>query len=241
MSDLAGPLAQRLDVVKVGPGSCAALEHAHASPRRRPPGCAGSPAHPGQPAGSVPRPAPARSGPGPPGERGRQVKHGLASRAGRAATQMHEAARICGHEGVGVRDACQLLVGHRHGDLRLADRERPAEAAAQIRPWQCNELRAGAVPASAGARRRSRARAACGTSRGRQASTLHCGRGASAQPGRGRRRAPRSRRGSRQADPADSGRPWSRRSRMGRRRDGPGRRLGRTCGRRGGPRRDGRR
>jgi hypothetical protein len=63
---------------------------------------------------------------------------------------MHEAARICGHEGICAASACQLLVGHRHGDLRLADRKRPAEATAQIRPWQWDEPRAGAFQQAAG-------------------------------------------------------------------------------------------
>jgi hypothetical protein len=41
--------------------------------------------------------------------------------AGRAATQMHEAARIGSHESVSIGHPVQLVVGHCDGDLRLAD------------------------------------------------------------------------------------------------------------------------
>ena len=66
---------------------------------------------------------------------------GLTSRPSRAGPQMHETAGVCGHEGLGAPSALQLLVGHGHGDLRLANRECPAEAAAEIRPWERNKLR----------------------------------------------------------------------------------------------------
>jgi hypothetical protein len=63
---------------------------------------------------------------------------------------MHEAAGVRGDERVGALGPRELLVGHRNGDLRLPDRERPAEAAAEVRPREGNEARARPLEQPAG-------------------------------------------------------------------------------------------
>ena len=73
------------------------------------------------------------------------------------AREVHEAARVGGDERLDAAAGrvAELVVGHRHRDLRLAYRERAAEAAAEIGPPERHDRRARRLEQRAAARPRS--------------------------------------------------------------------------------------
>ena len=115
--------------------------------------------------------------------------------------------------------AGELVVGHRHRDLRLADGERPAEAAAEVGARERHERRARGLQEPPRLRLRPAARAACGRSRGTRPAGPRSVEAAARRPlRRGRPTAPTRRTARTRAARAGSARASSRTSPTGRRR-----------------------